>query len=364
MSQPRISILIPVYNVERYLRQCLDSVVAQTLRDIEIICINDGSRDGSLAIMQEFAQRDSRIRIIDKANGGYGQAMNRGLDAACGEFVGIVESDDYVDPETFQTMYEAARRNDAEVVKCEFYLTWTTPRLREKRVSYMDGYPQRTNTIVNPASDYQIMWPQPAIWSAIYRLQLLREHHIRFLETPGASFQDTSFGYKVWAVATRVFLLDRAFVHYRQDNSASSINATTKINAVEQEFDEYFNFLSRYPHKQKYLIPIMQNIVYKTYRWNLSRIDQRFRADYVHFMYAYFKKRMEAGFIDPQFFELRFYDELKLLLADPHRYLKLVNSPVNAWLFRHGHGYHLFPGGWWESLRDGGWYIKHKLLRL
>ena len=113
----KVSIVIPIYNVEKYLRQCLDSVVNQTLRDIEIICVNDGSKDSSLAIMKEYAERDERVKIIDKPNSGYGNSMNRGFDMACGEYIGIVESDDYADPEMFERLYATAKENELDVVK-------------------------------------------------------------------------------------------------------------------------------------------------------------------------------------------------------------------------------------------------------
>ena len=100
--QPIVSILVPCYNVEAYLRECLDSIVNQTLTDIEIICINDGSTDGTLGIIKEYAAKDKRIKIIDKENEGYGKSMNRGLDAATGEYVGIVESDYLDEPDMFE----------------------------------------------------------------------------------------------------------------------------------------------------------------------------------------------------------------------------------------------------------------------
>lgn len=93
-NKVKVSIVVPIYNVEKYLRQCLDSIVNQTLKNIEIICVNDGSTDNSLKIIQEFADKDSRIKIINKENTGYGNSMNIGFDAAIGEYIGIVESDD------------------------------------------------------------------------------------------------------------------------------------------------------------------------------------------------------------------------------------------------------------------------------
>ena len=102
---PKISIIIPCYNVEKYIKQCLESVVNQTLKDIEIICINDGSTDSTLEILREYENRDNRIKVISKQNSGYGASMNIGLETAKGEYVGIVESDDYVELNIFQTLY-------------------------------------------------------------------------------------------------------------------------------------------------------------------------------------------------------------------------------------------------------------------
>ena len=124
---PKVSIVIPVYNVEKYLRQCLDSVVNQTLQDIEIICVNDGSKDSSLQIMHEYQAKDPRIKIIDKENSGYGASMNRGFDAATGEYLGIVESDDYAEPDMFEKLYAVAKADDLDVVKSGFFYYYSKP---------------------------------------------------------------------------------------------------------------------------------------------------------------------------------------------------------------------------------------------
>ena len=103
-GSPVLSLLIPIYNVERYLRECLDSAVAQTLEDIEIICINDGSTDNSPAIIREYMEHDARVKMIDKANSGYGDSMNHGLEMARGKYVGILASDDFMAPDALETL--------------------------------------------------------------------------------------------------------------------------------------------------------------------------------------------------------------------------------------------------------------------
>ena len=103
----------------------MDSVVNQTLKDIEIICVDDGSTDSSAAICDEYAAKDSRIKVVHKPNAGYGHSMNRGLENATGEYIGIVESDDFAELDMFENLYNLAKQNDADIVKSDFYLYWS-----------------------------------------------------------------------------------------------------------------------------------------------------------------------------------------------------------------------------------------------
>jgi glycosyltransferase involved in cell wall biosynthesis len=111
----KISVVVPVYNVEKYLKECIDSIINQTLEDIEIICVNDGSTDSSLEILNDYAKKDSRIIVINKSNSGYGHTMNMGLNAATGEYVGIIESDDFADKNMFEDLYKLAKEYDADI---------------------------------------------------------------------------------------------------------------------------------------------------------------------------------------------------------------------------------------------------------
>lgn len=121
MTKCSVSVLVPVCNVERYLRQCLESLVAQTLNDIQIICLDDGSTDSSPDILEEFRRIDPRIEVVTKPNSGYGDSMNIGLGMARGEYIGIVESDDFAEPDMFEQLYAFAKRHDADAVKSNFF---------------------------------------------------------------------------------------------------------------------------------------------------------------------------------------------------------------------------------------------------
>lgn len=137
-EQPLVSVIIPVYNVERYLAQCLDSVINQTYPNLEIICVNDGSRDGSPDILRRYADEDAWIQVIDKANGGVSQARNDALDCARGEYIMFVDSDDWVEPDACENAVNAMREYDADIVM------WSYVSETENRSSRKVIFPETT----------------------------------------------------------------------------------------------------------------------------------------------------------------------------------------------------------------------------
>lgn len=120
MKQPKVSIIVPVYKVEKYLVQCLDSIVGQTLKDIEIIIVDEGDKDACRYIIDHYEQADKRVIAIHEKNGGYGASVNKGLAIAKGEYIGIVESDDFIAPEMYEEMYNYAKKLDADIVKTPY----------------------------------------------------------------------------------------------------------------------------------------------------------------------------------------------------------------------------------------------------
>ena len=115
MSDIKVSVIVPVYNVEKYLRQCLDSIINQTLKEIEILCINDGSTDSSPEILKEYEEKDSRIKIINKKNAGLSAARNQGLELAKGEYVSFIDSDDWINETFCEALYTAAKKYDSDI---------------------------------------------------------------------------------------------------------------------------------------------------------------------------------------------------------------------------------------------------------
>ncbi|WP_206192702.1 glycosyltransferase [Scrofimicrobium canadense] len=295
---PKISVLVPIYNVERFLHECLDSVVQQTLKDIEIICINDGSTDSSLSIINEYAAFDSRIVVIDKPNSGYGDSMNRGLAAATGEYIGIVESDDWAEPDMFEKLYTLATKNAADVAKSNFYSHYTDPkkrRLTNKIVRLV--HPEQVGRLIDVAAEPHILFERPAIWSGIYRRDFLEANDIKFLPTPGASYQDTGFGFKVWATARRVIFTDDAYLHYRMDNEASSVTSPGKAMCVSDEYSSIETYLREHSLFEKFK-PFFYIAKWGAYDWNIERLAADVAGPFIEQASLEFRNAWESGSLD------------------------------------------------------------------
>ena len=188
---PKVSVILPSLNVAGYIRECIESVVNQTLSDIEILCIDAGSTDGTCEIIKEYADRDSRIRLIHSDRKSYGYQINLGMDMAEGEYLGIVETDDCVEPDMYEVLYKTAIENNLDYAKAGFF-TLVTPYEEE---GYLLESPLKdADRIIS----YQYFMEQPVspdvyIWNGVYKLSFLRDFHVRLNESVGAAFQDCGF---------------------------------------------------------------------------------------------------------------------------------------------------------------------------
>lgn len=308
---PAVSVLIPCYNAEKYLRQCLDSVVGQTLKDLEILCINDGSTDSTLSIMREYAARDSRIRILDKPNSGYGDSMNKALDMATGEYLGLVESDDWADAKMFEALYLAAKEYDCDMVKSNFY-------------DYLGGsstlheiiLPQDAGVLLRPLERNAIFSSTCYIWTALYRRSWLKEQNIRFLPTPGASYQDTSFNFKALACARRAWFLREAFLHYRRDNANSSVFSSGKAYSICEEYHEIERFIGE-RKEFSCLLPVAQKMKYQSYFWNFRRLPIPIDREFGYRAASEFAEAFRLGLVDKSLFKSKHYKRLRLWASRP-----------------------------------------------
>lgn len=221
---PKVSIIMPSLNVASYIRECMDSVVRQSLSNIEILCIDAGSTDGTWEILKEYAKKDSRIRIVRSDKKSYGYQMNIGLKMAVGEYVGIVETDDFIEPQMYDELYQYAKERDADFVKSDFdvFTSFTNGEklflpyfLKQKGIVYHTMY--TANDYIYNEQTVDIF-----IWNGIYKKKFIEDNHILFQETSGAAFQDCGFRYQVALYVKRGFFVNHSYYHYRRDNVNSS----------------------------------------------------------------------------------------------------------------------------------------------
>lgn len=245
-SQALVSVIVPIYNVEKYLDQCLDSIEAQTHRNIEVLCINDGSTDGSPDIIRAHAEKDPRVRMVDKKNGGYGEGCNMGLDLAKGEWVSIIEPDDWVDPTMYEDMLTFAASFDGQIDIIKTPWTdvryWNDPAKQKLRPSTMQGHVKTSSRPFTIAEETTLIEMHPSIWSALYRRGFLEERGIRFPEYPGAGWADNPFLIETMCQAEAIVYLDKAYYNYRSDLPGSTKNHKT-ADAVTRPFERWIDMM-------------------------------------------------------------------------------------------------------------------------
>lgn len=257
---PKVSVIVPVYNVESYLPECLESILSQTLKEIEIICIDDGATDRSGKILDDYAKKDSRMKVLHRLNAGYGAAMNAGLSMAEGEYVGIVESDDRIHPDMYQTLYLAAVRENLDLVKSDpVYWIETIGYKNRIHFSWLDQFYDRIlcDQDRNVFFDFFMN-----IWTGIYKRQFLQENRIRFHESPGASYQDNGFWMQTLLYCQRAKWISQAFYWYRQDNPEASVKSKSKMTAMAEEYE----FLAEILREKKDYQFLPYCYYYKMYR--------------------------------------------------------------------------------------------------
>lgn len=321
-KKPKVSIILPIYNAEPYLRECLESVINQTLKNIEIICVNDGSTDNSVNIIKEYAQRDIRISYIDKPNAGYGQTMNCGIAAANGEYIGIVEPDDFIKPDMYETLYNKAKELDLDIVKSDYLQFETINGAYEyKKINI---FPDRHyyNRILSPENDEKMLYIMTINPAGIFRRKFLEENNIYHNESPGASYQDNGFFVQTMYQASKIYFMDKPFYCYRQDNPNQSIHQKNKVFAIPDEYE----FIDALFEKNKKLEKYKTFYTYQKFQafvWHLHyRVNDNYAQEYIHNIALNLRMCYENNEVDSNYFSPNHWAEFLLLLDDQKKYLE------------------------------------------
>ena len=260
--KPKLTIIVPIYNNSQFLPLCLDSVKNQSFKNFECFLIDDGSTDNSLDIIKQYAKSDQRFKVFHQTNKGYGKTINFGIKKATGEYIGIVESDDFI----HRDMYKKLLKHQNDIVKCSFmnFYSKKGQAIPEKVFHEVIKDFPIDGIKINP----RIFLVDPTIWSAIYKREMLENNQIKLLETEGASYQDVGFQFKTFASTDNIYCLEQPLYYYRKDNDHSSVKSDQKINAVKNEFDSIDKFISNKKQFQK----IADACRFRSYNWNLNRL--------------------------------------------------------------------------------------------
>ena len=308
-----MSIIVPVYKAEMYLKQCVDSLLGQTLENIEIILVDDGSPDNCPQICDAYAEQDKRVRVIHQQNGGYGKACNSGIASATGEYIGIVESDDYVEFDMFEALYSVARNTRSSIIKGSFVHEYQNGISRVCSLAHVTGN-QKMCTL-QAKDSLHLMVYESSIWSAIYNRDFITANKIQMLETSGASYQDVIWKFATYAVAESITLINRPVYHYRVLTQHSSSKHQKNYDAMFINYAEIKRFLDSIGNYEQFRESYYLHQFYDA-AFHLKRLDNQGKKKFCLKMREVINKAEQEGitidsFLDfdvPQYVKETYYE--------------------------------------------------------
>lgn len=242
----KISVIVPIYKIERYLRQCIDSILAQTFTDFELLLIDDESPDGCPAICDEYTKKDARIRTFHKPNGGVASARNCGLDNAKCEWIMYIDGDDWIEPTYIEELYNAAIKNDADIAICGFHFAYEDGR-------YIEEHPTLWDNNKSASLNQYIASTWTTVWGSIHKSSLYKDNGIR--SPKNITFcEDFHLMVRLCHFAKKVVSIDRPLYNYRQQSSSimHSLNNKTWIDELTA-YKEIIDFFRNQGELEKYI---------------------------------------------------------------------------------------------------------------
>jgi len=241
---PKVSVIVPIYNVEKYLEKCINSLLSQTLEDIQIILVNDGSKDNSGNIAREYEKNNkNRIIYVEKENGGLSDARNYGLKYATGDFVAFLDSDDYIEKNAYEEMYNKAIEENADYVECDFI--WEFPN----KIRVDKQYPYKNKKEM-------LSFVRVVAWNKLIKRQLIIDNNLEFPK--GLRYEDVEFTYKLIPFVNKFAYVDKPFIHYVQrEGSIANVQneRTAEIFTVLDNVIEFYkknNIYEEYRNELEY----------------------------------------------------------------------------------------------------------------
>lgn len=330
---PKVSMIVPIYNTSKFLSQCLNSILNQTLRDIEVICVNDGSTDNSLSIIENYAKNDSRVKIISKPNAGYGHSMNRGIESARGEYIGIVDSDDYILPEMCERLYDYASNLDLDIIRGGYYKFYEINGEEKKTYWGCMGAKYR-NVVYCPRKTTDFYFSSVVTPSGIYKRDFLNKHNIRYNESPGAAFQDHGFWFKTHVLADRAMFIEDAFYMYRFDNPNSSIYSSRSLELLSKEYDYIKEFVDKNEDLFYITNPFYWKARFLNCKLTCSRLAKKIPVESLEMFSKPFERASNSGELDVSLFSSDMLKDLDNLMYHKKTFAKSIKVSTTHSLYR------------------------------
>jgi glycosyltransferase involved in cell wall biosynthesis len=241
----KVSVIVPIYNTERYLRRCLDSLVNQTLEELEIILVDDGSTDNSAQIMREYETKyQEKVKVYTKENGGQGSARNLGIQKSSGKYICFVDSDDYVDTTMYETMYSVAEQEQCDMVECHYhYLCEERKKIKKLK----------TRGDIRQFKDQKDMFinPQASPCNKLFRREVLMHTEVNFPE--GFIYEDTGFYIKtIPFIRKEHYIKDRYYYYFLRSSSTMNANKSRKVGDIFHVLEDILNFYKKYGFYETY----------------------------------------------------------------------------------------------------------------
>ncbi len=324
----KVSIIIPVLNSIKYIDECINSVLNQSLQEIEILMVDGGSTDGTLQKLYEYEKKDPRCKVLHSKLKSCGYQNNFGLKNAIGEYIAFVESDDVVLQSMYEELWNKAKKYDLDYVKGDFetfyYLQNNEKILEPLRSMPKDFY----GNIINSFDYPQLLICDIYLWKGIYKRTFLIENAIWQNETPGAAFQDVGFAFQSISCGRRVMYVDKAYYHYRRDNQSSSVYNVNGYVFLKNEFlflehlfENKTDFSKFWPFFYRRLSDMVQTrdkvMVFSEEKWVdvLESLEQIGKI---------FWRGIKAGRVQEKDFGEQRYMEIIMLCKDPEFYLRSI----------------------------------------
>ncbi len=309
---------MPSLNVGAYIEECIESVIHQTLEDIEIICVDAGSTDGTFEILQSYAEKDSRIQLVRSEIKSYGYQVNLGVRNARGEYIGIVETDDYIDPNMYEILYDIASENKLDLVKADYYRFTDNDgerNLTRGEIAEINQY----GCILDPSSTIEFIISGKALysWAGIYDARFIKNNKILHHESPGASFQDNGFFFQVITQAKRAMFIRRCLYYLRRDNPNSSFHSKGKVYCACEEFDFIRDYLERNPLLEQKFAGACAYRRMCNYEFTLNRILKKDKLAFLQRYSQDFRLIAENGELDPSLYSETQWGKIQDIIECP-----------------------------------------------